>query len=207
MQLTFKEAAAMIGHQSRSTIYRWLKNGSLQHEGYLRGTPGEYRIESEPGGGVLPFKEWAAGVIGNQGPMRRSEMHPTPEPPAPEPDGFWSRYGRIAGPGEHPLSEDEADENAASMVWYLLEPIDARRPAPDQFRFWLWQIESTAEECRGDVADGARFDLARWDSETAKGLLEDLPCSAAAEMLRRLRDLGRVPAELLASVERALSNE
>jgi hypothetical protein len=207
MQLTMGEAAALIGHQSRSTIYRWLKDGFLKHAGYLRGTPGHWRIESDPGDGVRPFKEWAAAITGPQGPMRHSEMHPTPEPPAPEPDGFWSRYGRIAGPGEQPLTEDAAEEQAALMVWHLLEPLDTRRPPADRFRFWLWQIEKLAEDARDDVANGARFDQARWDSESARGLLDDMPCSAAAGMLRRLRDLGRIPAELLATVAEALGDE
>lgn len=207
MQLTMGEAAALIGHASRSTIYRWLKDGFLKHEGYLRGTPGHWRIESDPGGGVLPFKEWAAGVTGSQGPMRRSELHPEPEPPAPEPDGFWSRFGRIAESDEPTLSEDEAAEQAALMVWHLLEPLDIRRPPADRFRFWLWQIEELTEDAREDVAAGARFDQANWDSESARGLLDDLPCSSAAEMLRRLRDEGRVPAELLPSVAEALGDE
>jgi hypothetical protein len=207
MQLSFKDAASLLGHRSRSTIYRWLKDGFLKHEGYLRGTPGHYKIESDPGDGVRPFKEWAAAITGPQGPMRRSELHPAPEPPAVEPDSFWSRYGRIAGPGEQPLSEDDAAEHSALMVWHLLEPLDTRRPPADRFRFWLWQIEKLTEDAREDVAAGARFDQARWDSESARGLLDDMPCDSAAEMLRRLRDLGRIPAELLASVTEAVGDE
>jgi hypothetical protein len=71
----------------------------------------------------------------------------------------------------------------------------------------LWDIETWVIDAREDVASGVRFDQAKWDTASAQGLLEDMPGDAAAEMLRRLRDAGNVPAELLAAVTEALGDE
>jgi hypothetical protein len=70
--VTFGEAAAMIGQRSRGTLYRWLADGLLDHAGYLRGTPGRWRIETDPPG-LRPFRDWARGVLGPQGPMRQAD--------------------------------------------------------------------------------------------------------------------------------------
>ena len=114
--LTFQEAAALIGQRSRSCVYRWLNDGWLAREGYLRGEPGRWRIESEPGDGIRPFRQWAAAVLGAQGPIRQSELAPAVDL---EIDGslqFWMEYGRIADPADPPLSGAEFWEHVAAML-------------------------------------------------------------------------------------------
>ena len=66
------EAAALIGHRSRSTLYRLKDDGILSRSNYLRGTDRRWRIELEPPG-LQPFRDWAESVIGSTGPMRQSE--------------------------------------------------------------------------------------------------------------------------------------
>ena len=72
MQVTLAEAAALLGLRSRSTLYRLKEDGILDRSNYLRGTDRRWRIELEPPG-LEPFQQWAAIVIGSQGPVRQSE--------------------------------------------------------------------------------------------------------------------------------------
>jgi hypothetical protein len=218
MLLTFREAAALIGQRSRSTIYRWAKDGWLEHCGYLRGEPGRWRIESEPDG-VRPFKEWAETVIGSQGPMRQSELEP-PEP-APEPDPapwahlpeqlrakdgsapFWSSYGKIASPDDEPLSDAEFWQHVHAVVGGMLgEPLHIPPTRLGDVAYFL-------QESIDDVRAGARWDAAQWANASAQSLLEypevqDGSCPHSMPELQRLAACGLLTEELQAAADAAL---
>lgn len=117
---------------------------------------------------------------------------------------WWAEWGRIAGPDEPPLSDDEAEDHAAAMVAGLLgHPLPKVSP-----RCWLWDVESMAADARADVAAGARWDQGRWDAANVRHLLPDAgDCELARAELRELLAAGRVPAELLAEAEAALAQE
>jgi hypothetical protein len=278
--VSFSEAAQLLGHRSRSTLYRMRDDGRLA--GYLRpgGKGGAQLLETHPEG-RRPLAEWVPGVLGPQSPvllerpaadreqrareleqcqrwervagglsdalaaqglalsLTRQEaqaltdalpgvlaevmgpeglqllgVEPAPLEPAADPlasvDGsppFWSEYGRIAAADEPPLSPDEAEEHAALMAWHLAQCPDPSEPLPQGARFWLWEVEHQARNARACVAAGARWDAAAWDQASARALLEDLPCPAAAAELERLLAAGRVPEQLLAEVEAALAQQ
>ena len=207
--VTFGDAAAHLGHKSRSTLYRLKRDGFLSD--YLRpgGKGGAQLLELTPAG--LPtLRDYCQGILLARvdSPLWRPEPEPEPEPPEPpdDPMAYWREWGRVAGPDDPPLSEDEAEEHAALMAWHLAadSPIP-QRPAPDRFRHWMWEVEYQAAEARRDVAEGARFDQARWDAANVRSLLADLPCELTAAILRELLEAGRVPAELLERVRAALA--
>jgi len=200
---TVAEVATLTGF-ARQTIYRAIKDGRL-NRWLIRDAEGQARLVPD---GVTAIRR---GVIrpridSQPRPAPAPVPAPVPEPQADEPDEFWSRYGRIAGPDEPPLTEDEVEEHTALIVWHLMEPPDSKRPPTGRFRFWLWDIETWAADAREDVASGVRFDQAKWDTASVQGLLEDLPCDAATEMLRCHRDTGHIPPELLATVTEALGD-
>jgi hypothetical protein len=204
--VTFGDAAAYLGHKSRSTLYRLKRAGFLSD--YLRpgGKGGAQLLELTPEG--LPtLRAYCRGILLARidSPLWRAE--PEPEPPAPpdDPLGFWREWGRVAGPDDPPLSGDEAEEHAAAMAWHMTEPPIPQRPAPDRFRFWLWEVEHQAADSRRDVAAGARWDQARWDAANVQCLLDDLPCPVGAGMLREQLEASRVPAELVETVREALA--
>ena len=196
------EVATLTGF-ARQTVYRAIKDGRL-NRWLIRDAEGQARLVPD---GVTAIRRGVIRPRIDSQPRPAPAPAPAPEPPADDPGEFWSRYGRIAGPDEPPLTEDEAEENAALIVWHLMEPPDSKRPPADRFRFWLWDIETWVIDAREDVASGVRFDQAKWDTASVQGLLEDMPGDAASEMLRRLRDAGRIPAELLATVTEALGDE
>jgi hypothetical protein len=138
--VTFGDAAAHLGHKSRSTLYRLKRDGFLAD--YLRpgGKGGAQLLELMPEG--LPtLREHCRGILlaRADSPLWRPE--PEPEPPAPaDPLSFWREWGRVAGPDDPPLSQDEAEEHAALMAWHLTEPPIPQRPAPDRFRGWMWEV-------------------------------------------------------------------
>jgi hypothetical protein len=215
MLLTFREAAALIGHKSRSTIYRWHRDGWLEHAGYLRGEPGRWRIESEPAG-VRPFKEWAETVIGAQGPLRQSETaapEPDPDPWAHLPeqlrakDGsapFWSSYGRIASPDDEPLSDSEFWQHVHAIVGGMLgESLDIPPTRLGDVAFHL-------QEAIDDVTAGARWDAAQWANASVQSLLEypevqDGTCPHSLPELQRLAAGGLLTVELQAAANAALA--
>lgn len=200
------EAATLTGF-ARQTIYRAVRDGRL-NRWLIRDDKGQARLSPD---GVTAIR---CGVIRSRvdskprpEPAPAPTPAPEPEPPADEPDpAFWSEWGRIAEPDEL-INFDQEEEHVAQMVWHLCEPLEFKAPDPDRFRYWLWHLENTAAECRADVAAGARFDQAKWDKANAEGLLEDMDCDAAGEMLRSLREAGRIPAELLTAVSEALGDE
>lgn len=203
--MTLKEAATLAGMKSRSTLYRWLRDGLLSR--YLLGEPGSWRIDTEPPG-QRPFVEWVHAVVGPQGWRSKPdepepEAAPEPSEPDDDPLSFWREWGRVAQPDEPPLTDDEAEENAALIAWHMVE--SANKPAPDGFRYWLWEIEHQAAEARRDVALGARWNQANWDAANVRSLLEDLPCDAAEAALRELLEAGQVPPELLEQVREVLT--
>lgn len=203
--VTFGDAAAVLGHRSRSSLYRLRKAGFLAD--YLRegGKGGAQLLELEPEG-LPPLREYCKGILRARvdSPLWRPELEPEPPPPAPpaDPLAFWREWGRVAAPDDPPLTNDEVEENAALIVWHMVEP--AAKPAPGCFRYWLWEVEHQAAEARHDVSLGARFDPDRWDATNVRHLLEDLPCDAAETALRDLLEAGQVPAELLPQVRQAL---
>lgn len=204
--VTLKEAATLAGMKSRSTLYRWLRDGMLRR--YLLGEPGSWRIDTDPPG-ERPFVEWVHAVVGPQG-WRYKTDEPDPDPeseaepsePDDDPVSFWREWGRVAGPDEPPLTDDELEENAALITWHMVE--SAAKPAPGCFRYWLAEIAHQTAEARRDVALGARWDQDRWDAANVRSLLEDLPCDSAVAMLRELLEAGKVPPEQLEQVREAL---
>jgi hypothetical protein len=204
--VTFGDAAAHLGHKSRSTLYRLKRDGFLSD--YLRpgGKGGALLLELMPEG--LPtLREHCRGILlaRADSPLWRAE--PAPEPPAPPADSlaFWRHWGRVAGPADPPLSADEAAEQAALMVVALLGPSGPRELPKAGARFWLWEVEHTAAEAHRDVEAGGRFDQARWDAADVRLLLDELPCDLSATNLRELLEAGRVPAELVERVRDALA--
>ena len=207
--VTFGDAAAHLGHKSRSTLYRLKRDGFLAD--YLRpgGKGGAQLLELTPEG--LPtLRDYCRGILLARidSPLWLAEPEPEPPPPAPanDPMAFWREWGRVASPADPPLSEDEAEEHAALIAWHLAADIPIpQRPAPDRFRFWMWEVEYQAAEARRDVEEGARFDQARWDAANVRSLLADLPCELTAANLRGQLEAGRVPAELVEGVRDALA--
>jgi hypothetical protein len=220
MLLTFREAASLIGQRSRSTIYRWLEDGWLEHAGYLRGKPGHWRIESAPPA-LRPFRDWARGMLGPQGPMRLIEPAP-PEPPEPEPapspwahlpeqlqaaDGsepFWLSWGRIAGPDEPPLTDAEFWQNVHSITEGMMgEPLGMTPTG-------LADLAYHMGEAQDDVAAGARWDATQWACESARTLLDypevrDGSCPHSRPELERLAAGGVLTPELQAAADAALA--
>ena len=201
MQVSFRDAAALIGLRSRSTLYRWLSDGLLAHGGYLRGHEGAWRIETHPPE-RMPFVRWAEAVIGAQGPRRQSERQPGPWDHIPEQlravDGsepFWCRFGRIAP--DEPLSDDQYWETVARVVEGMRPGYKFTGDELADFAYWL-------DDARADVAAGVRWDQAKWDRATAEMTLADMPCRLCAADLREMLAAGRVPADLVPEVEAAL---
>lgn len=272
--VTFGDAAAHLGHKSRSTLYRLKREGWLSD--YLRpgGKGGADLLELEPEG--LPtLREFVKGHLRprNDSPLWAADRGARPDPalqrwrvvadqleaaaqlagcplqlgpdaaeaiaaalpealadawglaaveqlaanaesladalrPAPQlADGsreFWAEYGRIAEPDDPPLSADEAEEHAALMVAALQGQGPAQGP-PNGRRYWLWELESCAADCRRDVAAGVRFDWGQWDRTNVAELLPDAPtCPLSAAELRELLEAGRVPADMVEAVRAAL---
>ena len=203
MEVTFLEAAALLGLRSRSTLYRLKDDGYLEQGGYLRGREGAWRIETHPDGG-RPFAEWAAAVIGPQGPHRRSER-PEPEPPAPDPLAldlqWWAEWGRLAR-DEPPLGRDAFWETVAAMLSGLMDrPYEAGEVA---------ELAHQIDTLREAVAAGARWDAGRWAAANARMLLEDPDvvtgaCPYSRSDLQALAAGGRLPADLQAQAEAALA--
>lgn len=82
--VTFSEAAAALGHKSRSWLYRARDDGRLS--GYLRpgGKGGAQLLELEPEG--LPtLREWVAGVLRVQANSPAAAASPPPGPAAADP--------------------------------------------------------------------------------------------------------------------------
>jgi hypothetical protein len=205
--VTFGDAAAHLGHKSRSTLYRLKRHGFLS--AYLRpgGKGGAQLLELAPEGRPT-LRDYCRGILllRVDSPLWRPEPEPEPPEPPDDPLGFWREWGRVAGPDDPPLSEDEAEEHAALIAWHLAagSPIP-QRPAPDRFRFWMWEVEYQAAEARRDVEAGARFDQAHWDAANVRSHLADLPCELTAAGLRELLEAGRIPAELVDGVRDALA--
>lgn len=134
--------------RSRSTVYRWLKDGLLEHAGYLRGEPGHWRIESDPGDGRPPFRQWALTVLGAQGPIRQSELEPgdaAPSPAAAPPAAIWAPWANA-----------------------LLD-CDLWTPPPWDSTHW-WSLAITIEEAEQLAAEHGPLTpeaLARWELELA----------------------------------------
>jgi len=206
--VTFGDAAAYLGHKSRSTLYRLKRDGFLA--GYLRagGKGGALLLELEPEG--LPnLREHAKGILRARvdAPLWAEPERGWQQPPAgPGSLPFWNEWGRVARPSDPQLTEEEAEENAALMVASLLGPSGPRDLPRRGARFWLWEVEHAAAEARRDVAAGARFDQARWDEANAHCLLGDLPCAIAGAQLRELLEAGRIPADLVEEVREALAS-
>ena len=209
VEVTFSEAAALLGLRSRSTIYRLKDDGHLEHAGYLRGREGAWRIETHPTD-HRPFVDWAAAVIGPQGPHRRSEQ-PPPDPWAHIPEAlrsvdgsrpFWDEYGRLAGPDEPPLSDEAFWAEVAAMVSALM----GTTYEPPELIELAWQLDDLREA----VAAGARWDADRWDEASARSLLEDPDvmagtCPHSRSELQALAAGGRLPPELQAQAAAALA--
>jgi hypothetical protein len=200
MEISLREAAAMIGHRSPSTLYRWRIDGRLSHAGYLRGEAGRWRIETDPPG-LRPFANWAAGALGPQGPIRREDP---PEPPARDPVadelGWWAQWGRVVDPDEEPLSDAEHWEHLSRMVSALMGK--AYGPAE------LAELSRQVDEVSEAVNAGARWDAACWDAASARSLLEDPDVMSGCCLLPELQSLadgGRLPADLQARADEALA--
>ena len=223
MLLTFQQAAAAIGQRSRSTVYRWLQDGWLENAGYLRGKPGHWRIESDPPA-LRPFREWARGMLGAQGPMRQSELEPHRREPAaaaaPAPDlwadvperlrakdgsePFWCSYGRIAGPDDSPLSDAEFWQNVLSIVEGMIGESLNLPPAR------LADVADFLQEAIDDVRAGVRWDDTQWANGSAATLLEypeirDGTCPHGRPELERLAASGLLTPELQAAADAALA--
>jgi len=111
-------------------------------------------------------------------------------------EAFRAQYGRLAGPDDPPLTDDEAEDHAALMVDALQGTTPARMR-----RFGLWDLERMIRDCRRDVRDGARFDQDQWDRGTVVTAIgDDLP-----DELHELLAAGRVPADLLEQVKGLVS--
>jgi hypothetical protein len=117
---------------------------------------------------------------------------------AGDPLAFWSEWGRVAGADEPPLSDEEFWEQVATMLAALVPSVTLTGDMAAEVNYQLGELVA-------DVEAGARWDQARWDAADVRLLLADLPCELAAAELRKLLEAGKVPADLLAEVEAALS--
>jgi hypothetical protein len=199
--VTFGDAAAVLGHRSRSSLYRLRKAGFLAD--YLRegGKGGAQLLELEPDG-VLPLREYCRGILRARvdSPLWRPEPSPEPKPePEPEADSFWSKWGRCAGPDDPPLSDAEFWENVGLIVVGMTgQSFDL---TPNEWGSLAMHLR----DAQADVEAGARWDQARWDFANIELLLDDLPCDSALATLRELLEAGKVPPELLEQVREVLT--
>lgn len=203
MEVSFSDAARMLGMASRSTLYRWHRDGWLARGGFLRGEPGSWRIETHPEG-QRPFTDWALAVIGPQGPQRQGvQQAPEVEPSRLDVElEFWAEYGRIATSDEPPLSDAEHWQHTAAMVSALM----GKDYTPAEIIDLAWHLDAT----RDAVVAGARWDATRWDEASARSLLEDPEvvagtCRASLPELQRLAHGGRLSGELQAAADAALA--
>jgi hypothetical protein len=154
------------------------------------------------GWGLAAVEQLAAEAAGLAQSLRPA---PELEQPADGSPPFWAEYGRLAKTDDPPLSDDETEEHAALMVAALQGQGPSDSPEMGQ-RYWLWDLEQCAADCRRDVAAGARFDWGRWDRGCAAALLADAPeCALSAAELKGLLEAGRIPADMSAKVRAAVS--
>lgn len=205
--VTFGDAAAHLGHKSRSTLYRLKRDGFLSD--YLRpgGKGGAQLLELEPDG--LPsLRDYCRGILVARvdSPLWAAAEPEPVAPPIPEQlaaaDGsepFWSEWGRIAGPDEPPLADDEFWGHVGRIV----EGMMGRQLnlSPGEWAELAYQLGDAV----ADVEAGARFDQGRWDAANVRSLLDCLPCDLSAAELGQLLAAGKVPADLVADVEAALA--
>ena len=220
--VSFSEAAQLLGHRSRSTLYRMRDDGRL--DAYLRpgGKGGAQLLETHPEGRPS-LAAWVEGVTGPQAPAlprpaadreqrrreleQRQQWEPLPQgPPSADrlaaADGsepFWASFGRIAP--DEPLTDAQFWEHVAAITAGMLGRPLGLAPAE------LGDVAYFLDEARADVEAGARWDAARWDEASARALLADLPCPLSAAELAQLLAAGRIPAAMVAEVEGALAQQ
>lgn len=192
MQVSLREAASLIGHRSRSTLYRWISEGLLHHGGYLRGHEGAWRIETHPPE-RMPFVSWAEAVCGNQGPRRQSEQ----EPPPPE----WADRFRVADPSEPPLSREEIWREVGRLMRTEL----CEDWQPPEMPLHLETLVMAGLDCLQLVQEGARWCPDKWRRYEIGLHLEFAHDEDSQTVLREMLAAGKVPADLVPDVEAALS--
>lgn len=109
--VTFSEAAAALGHKSRSWLYRARDDGRLS--GYLRpgGKGGAQLLELEPEG-LPPLREWVPEVLRVQVNSPAAAASPPPGPAAADPAAVAQGLAQlVAG-----LPEDQIPDLGASRA-------------------------------------------------------------------------------------------
>ena len=145
---------------------------------------------------------------------------PEPDAAAPEPDPwadvpeqlrakdgsepFWSSYGRIAGPDDPPLSDQDFWGHVHAILEGMLgEPLDFTPTRLGDVAFHLQEVIS-------DVQAGARWCATQWANASATSLLEypevmDGSCPHSLPELQQLAAGGLLSPELQAAADAALT--
>jgi hypothetical protein len=185
--VTFSDAAAALGFRSRSALYRLRDQGQLAD--YMRPAAragGAQRLELEPPG-VPHLREHVRRLIRPQINNAGRSGHPDAV--------FWSEFGRFE-PGSPSLPDGEFWDTVAAIMAGMLG-IDRRDVA--------YQLS----EAIAAVKAGARWDQARWDAATARGLLADLADDPGdAAILRAMGELleaGTLPEAIAGTVRAAIA--
>lgn len=229
--VTFSDAAAACGYRSRSTLYRLRDQGALT--AYMRpGGPGQAeRLELEPPGRPT-LRQYVAGLVRTTcraADRRAADSRPFAEveaelsafveadlaaylargwdqhlPAAADPVAeWWAEWGRWR-PSDPPLPPAEVWNHAAAMAGHLMGGRWEALTGPEAAELYR-QLGEALEA----VDRGARWDRGRWDEATARLHLQDLADDptdrAATEALDALLLAGRIPPQLVAEVEAAIS--
>ena len=198
MRLSITEAAHHC-KVARSTLHRWIARGALAP--YIA----DGLLETDPPGRDS-LRRFVAGFRGQQGPRRRDADRPVPPPTAPEVPvmqfGLWGPEPDSWG-GWRPdevLDPDGELLHALAMALGL-----AGLDIPDA------SVAEAAEclpRCLQAVAAGGRWDREVWTRRLIETALDGLEDGGADDVTRAelegYRDAGRVPADLLPEVHRAL---
>jgi hypothetical protein len=210
---TFGEAAAYLGHKSRSTLYRLRNDGLI--DAYLRpgGRGGAPLLELEPEGRPTLRRYLKTILVARSDSPLWREPEPDAEPWPPEPlelspladagpDSFWAQFGDWR-PDEE-LDDDAEDEHVARIAWHMMN--GAEETPPPSFRNWLRDLEHFIIEARDDVAKGVRWSTEKWARGSIESLLPDVPdCPAAAAEMRVWLQRDDMPADLIEPVNQALA--
>lgn len=212
--VSFADAAAHLGHKSRSTLYRLKREGQLVD--YLRpgGKGGADQLELAPPDlptlrqhlrTVLRLQHNSPTLRADQANRKKAQQLAAALDPAPATDSdpdrsgrlFWAEYGDWIDNAPS-LPDAQFWEQVALLAGAMLgRPIDPKE-APE--------LRLQLNEQAISVEAGARWNPVRWDQASARGLLEDLPlCAAGAAELRQLLARGRLSPELAEQARQALA--